>query len=224
MAFPPTLSFFPLIASIILAFTSDVLQSKPTDPIPATWPLQFHSALVIETNGSFQKTDLWYDWPNGRNFNIIQKQLGELLYDLEWDNGTSFYYTLDANKKCKVMHFPVGILRPNFLQDAEYVGQQYRDNFLCNVWKKVDFITYYEDVLSKRPVGWDFFTGMNTHVMTFEVGKVLGDPNWQAPVYCFREADEEEAKNKPYAGRDDAGALGLLSLMKGSTMKLLQQL
>lgn len=21
--------------------------------------------------------------------------------------------------------------------------------------------------------------------MTFEVGKVLDDPNWQAPVYCF---------------------------------------
>lgn len=95
------------------------------------------------------------------------------------------------------MRFPVGILRPNFLEDAEYVGQRYLDNFLCNVWKKVDFITYYEDVASKRPVGWEFFNGMTTHVMTFEVGKVLEDPNWQAPVYCFKEADEEMAKKKP---------------------------
>lgn len=34
--------------------------------------------------------------------------------------------------------------------------------------------------------------GMIAHVMTFEVGKVLEDPNWQAPVYCFKEAKEEE--------------------------------
>lgn len=27
--------------------------------------------------------------------------------------------------------------------------------------------------------------------MTFEVGSVLEDPNWQAPVYCFKEAEEE---------------------------------
>lgn len=27
--------------------------------------------------------------------------------------------------------------------------------------------------------------GMSAHVMTFEVGAVLDDPNWQAPVYCF---------------------------------------
>lgn len=27
--------------------------------------------------------------------------------------------------------------------------------------------------------------GTRSHVMTFEVGKVLDDPKWQAPVYCF---------------------------------------
>lgn len=26
---------------------------------------------------------------------------------------------------------------------------------------------------------------MVAHVITFEVGNVLDDPNWQAPVYCF---------------------------------------
>jgi hypothetical protein len=35
-----------------------------------------------------------YDWPRGRNVNIIQKQLSVLLYDTEWNNGTTFYYTL----------------------------------------------------------------------------------------------------------------------------------
>ena len=28
--------------------------------------------------------------------------------------------------------------------------------------------------------------------MTFEVGKVLEDSQWQAPVYCFKKAEEEK--------------------------------
>lgn len=31
--------------------------------------------------------------------------------------------------------------------------------------------------------------------MTFEVGKVLDDPGWQAPVYCFNNAVEQEKSN-----------------------------
>ncbi|KAK1294392.1 Uncharacterized protein QJS10_CPA16g00803 [Acorus calamus] len=152
----------------------------------------FHS--LIYTNNTSSATialvDLWYDFPNGRNFNIIQNQLGKLLYDLEWDNGTSYYYTLDSNKECKALHFDVGVLRPDWLDSAEYLGREMMDWFDCNVWKKVDFITYYEDVVTKRPVHWVFFTqtfwfGRSAHVMTFEVGAVLEDEKWQAPVYCF---------------------------------------
>ncbi|KAG8379637.1 hypothetical protein BUALT_Bualt07G0109700 [Buddleja alternifolia] len=164
-------------------------------PTPTPWPLQFHSILFMNnTKGNLQVVDLWYDWPNRRNFNIIQNQLGKKLYDLEWGNGTSYYYTLDENKECKTRLFPVGILRPNWLDGANYVGEVYRDGFLCNVWEKVDFITYYEDVATKRPVSWAFYTGMVAHVMTFEVGKVLDDPNWQAPVYCFEDTNHQ---NKP---------------------------
>lgn len=53
------------------------------------------------------------------------------------------------------------------------------------MWDKVEFITYYEDVITKRPVQWVFYTGRAVHVMTFEVGAVLEDSAWQAPVYCF---------------------------------------
>jgi len=135
--------------------------STKNDPIPSPWPEQFHSVLFINRSGDLQKTDLWYDWPKGRNFNIIQHQLGVLKYDLEWNNGTSFVYTLDPfNHTCKKLHFDVGILRPNWLDDgANYLGQQYVDNFLCNVWEKVDFIWYYEDVVTKRPVKWIFYSG-----------------------------------------------------------------
>ncbi|MCH92703.1 hypothetical protein A2U01_0013644 [Trifolium medium] len=33
--------------------------------------------------------------------------------------------------------------------------------------------------------------GYTAHVMTFEVGAVLEDPKWQAPVYCFNQTKEK---------------------------------
>lgn len=140
-------------------------------------------------------TDLWYDWSKGRNFNIIQNQLGRKLYDLEWDNGTSFYYYLDKDE-CKRTHVDVGILRPNWLEGANYLGTKYVDGFLCNGWEKVDFIWYYEDTVTNRPVYWRFFTGMTVHVITFEVGALLEDAEWQAPLYCFDEAGAVEDPNE----------------------------
>ncbi|KAK9277703.1 hypothetical protein L1049_007250 [Liquidambar formosana] len=177
-----------LIATSSLCFS--FVSSKSTDPTPTPWPDQFHSILFMNYSGSLQLIDLWYDWTNGRNFNIIQDQLGKLLYDLEWNNGTSFFYTLDSSKECRTFQLEVGILRPNWLDGANYLGQRNVDGFLCNVWEKVDFIWYYEDVVSKRPVHWVFYTGRAAHVMTFEEGKVLGDANWQAPVYCFEKKDD----------------------------------
>lgn len=160
----------PTLVSLLILLTHSIASSstsRPTNPTstptptPTPWPEQFHSIIFMITNETqLQKVDLWYDWPNGRNFNIIQNQLGKLLYDLEWTNGTSFYYTLDSNQECRVMLFPVGILTPDWLHDASYVGQKSIDGFLCNVWEKVEFITYYEDVVSKRPVSWTFYTGM----------------------------------------------------------------
>ncbi|KAK7318351.1 hypothetical protein RJT34_03050 [Clitoria ternatea] len=182
------------ICLLLFAFLQYTVKGQ--DPIPKDWPLQFHAVLFINRSGSLQKTDLWYDWPNGRNFNIIQHQLGDLKYDLEWDNGTSFYYTLQPfNQTCKLIRFDVGILRPNWLHGANYLGQRYVDNFLCNVWEKLHFIRYYEHVLTQTPVQWIFSSGMIAHVMTFEVGAVLEDEKWQAPVYCFGET-QAETQNK----------------------------
>lgn len=176
----------------VTVLLSVVLFSLSTaEPVPAAWPEQFHSVLFMNRSGSLQKLDLWYDWPNGRNFNIIQDQLNDIVdYDLEWTNGTSFMYTLHpSDRHCKVVHVEVGILRPNWLDGATYLGQEQVDNFLCNVWEKVDFIVYYEDVLTRRPVKWIFYTGYTAHVMTFEVGAVLEDVHWQAPVYCFNQTE-----------------------------------
>ncbi|KAL0385254.1 UNVERIFIED_CONTAM: hypothetical protein Sradi_2919700 [Sesamum radiatum] len=208
-------STYTLLFLASLAAAASPLAAMAEPPEPTPWPLQFHSILFVNYSGSLSLIDLWYDWPNGRNFNIVQDQLGELLYDLEWNNGTSFFYTLDSNKKCRSAQVEVGILRPNWLDGAVYLGQENVDGFLCNVWQKVDFIWYYEDVVSKRPVHWVYYTGRSIHVMTFEVGAVLEDPKWQAPVYCFDKKKDTEADLKEY--KLDVGYLEpqLESILRG---------
>ncbi|MED6149514.1 hypothetical protein PIB30_063318 [Stylosanthes scabra] len=196
MATTPFLRYLLLFLLHVLPISSSQNPKHHPDPVPADWPHQFHSVLFMNRTGALQKIDLWYDWNNGRNFNIIQEQLDDvILYDLEWNNGTSFQYTLRPNEaKCDVFQLEVGILRPNWLDGAKYLGEERVDNFDCNVWEKADFIVYYEDVVSKRPVKWIFYTGYTAHVMTFEVGAVLDDPNWQAPVYCFTYENEKQRR------------------------------
>ncbi|KAI3926076.1 hypothetical protein MKW98_028212 [Papaver atlanticum] len=181
---------FMLFSLLFVSVSSSSRIIQSNEPTPTPWPHQFHSILVMNFSGSNEIINLWYDWPNGRNFNIIQKQLGEITYDCEWNNGTSFFWTSD--KKCSSAQLEVGILTPNWLDGSNYLGQQKIDGFLCNVWEKADFITYYEDVATKRPVHWVFYTGRSAHVMTFEVGAVLGDEHWQAPSYCFEGGEKED--------------------------------
>ncbi|KAL5842320.1 hypothetical protein ACOSQ3_012923 [Xanthoceras sorbifolium] len=193
---PPLTTYLVLITLQLI--TPSLQFTNQEIPTPKPWPQQFHALLYMNlSRGNLQISNLWYDWPRGLNLNIIQKQLGVLLYDVEWNNGTSFYYTLGDNGTCEIMHFGVGIPRPDFLDEAKYLGTQETEGFLCNVWEKVDFIWYYEDVLTRRPVRWDFLDGISTHVMTFEVGAFLNDYSLvQAPSYCFTQ--ETEANYKSY--------------------------
>ncbi|KAM5568397.1 uncharacterized protein ABKV19_016116 [Rosa sericea] len=193
-----TASFITILILLTSPLSSSPLRHEQ-DPTPTPWPHQFHSVLVMNYTGTLEIIDLWYDWPNGRNFNIIQHQLGSILYDLEWNNGTSFFYSLDSSKNCRSSQVEVGILLPNWLDGAEYLGQRHVDGFLCNVWNKVDFLLYYEDVVTKRPVHWAFYTGREAHVMTFEVGAALEDAKWQAPVYCFDKKAESDNKGAQFS-------------------------
>ncbi|XP_024025632.1 uncharacterized protein At4g14100 isoform X1 [Morus notabilis] len=188
------------IIFLTLNLSTICLSSPPPaaeNPIPTRWPEQFHALLFMNftPTGELHLADLWYDWPRGRNVNIHQNQLAKkLLFAVEWNNGTSFYYTLGNGGDgdggtCDVTQFEVGIPRPDFLAEgAEYLGTQVTDGFLCHVWEKADFIWYYEDVLTRRPVRFDFSDGgITNHVMTFEVGAVLPDSVTQAPAYCFKQ-------------------------------------
>ncbi|OAY79526.1 Uncharacterized protein ACMD2_15104 [Ananas comosus] len=191
-----------LLQTLVITTTTTTLalasSSSSSTPTPTPWPLQFHALLFMNYSGKLSMIDLWYDWPNGRNFNIIQEQLGgPPLRDLEWNNGTSFFYTLSPPLRCRSAQLDVGILRPDWLAGADYLGTRSVDGFLCNVWTKADgFITYFEDVLTNRPVHWVFYTGRQAHVMTFEVGKYLEDAEWQAPVYCFDKGEDEEEEEE----------------------------
>jgi len=156
-------------------------------PVPTPWPEQFHAVVftnLTESGGRLQLIDLYYDWPKGRNLNLIHNQLyGDPTYDVEWTNGTSYYFDSGS---CRTMRFPVGLLPPDWLADgAVYLGREHVDGFDCHLWTKVDFVWYYEEVATGRPVRWNFFNGMQQHVMSFEVGGVLEDSMWQAPAYCF---------------------------------------
>lgn len=160
MASPPTRSTVSLSSLLLLLLSTSGYSDGETTPIPSPWPHQFHSIVFTNISNNLSVVDLYYDWPNGRNFNIYHDQLRRVLYDVQWTNGTSFLYYVEEPQECTVLELGVGILRPNWMEGANYLGQEYMDGFLCNVWEKVDrFIVYYEDVVSKRPVYWLLFTG-----------------------------------------------------------------
>ncbi|CAM0878143.1 unnamed protein product [Alopecurus aequalis] len=183
---------FALLALLLLRLPAPHAGAdQPPTPTPTPWPPQFHAKLLMDYRGNLSLADLWYDWPRGLNLHIIRYQLAAdaPYYDAEWNNGTSFFYT-PARRQCRSVAVGVGILRPDWLvPGAAYLGRAPADGFDCHVWTKVDFITYYEDAATGRPVKWVFYTGRTAHVMSFQPGVVLEDAEWQAPAYCFTEGD-----------------------------------
>ncbi|KAF0908644.1 hypothetical protein E2562_026860 [Oryza meyeriana var. granulata] len=180
---------------------------------------------MASTGPPLRVTDLYYDWPRRRNLNLVRHQLSaDPLYDVEWDNGTTFYFD---SASCRTERFPVGVLPPGWLADgsgAVYLGRQVTGGIECDVWDKLGFIVYYQDVATGRPVRWNFLdeTGIQQFVMSFELGVTLEDSQWQAPAHCFPADDgagdsddeEEEMIKSNYdhiAGVDDGlGAARLL--------------
>uniref|UniRef100_A0A0E0LKG5 Uncharacterized protein n=1 Tax=Oryza punctata TaxID=4537 RepID=A0A0E0LKG5_ORYPU len=207
---PPLLLLLLLLLAAATATATDNAPQQPT-PKPARWPNVFHARLFTNlTNHStassavppLRVADLYYDWPRRRNLNLVHYQLAadDPLYDVEWDNGTTFYFD---SRSCRTERFPVGVLRPGWLSDgggAVYLGRWRTGGIECDVWDKLGFIVYYQEVATGRPVRWNFLdkTGIQQFVMSFEVGVTLEDDSqWQAPAHCFPAAadddeDEEE--------------------------------
>ncbi|KAL6896720.1 hypothetical protein ACP4OV_007292 [Aristida adscensionis] len=224
---PPPLILFLLAAAVAAATTTTppADAQSPPPPAPTPWPERFHAVLFTNlTNLSAASTgpplrlaDLYYDWPRRRNLNLIRHQLGDpadLLYDVEWGNGTTFYFNSTA---CRVEQFPVGLLPPWWLSGggAAYLGRADAGGIDCHVWGKAGFVAYYEEAATGRPVRWDFVdvTGIKQYVMSFEPGVALeDDAPWQAPEHCFpppavEEEEEEHGGDVEVAdGRVEAAA------------------
>ena len=85
----------PRILSLLLTAASTAcLASEP--PQTPVWPQQFTAEALQRQNESLYWTKLYYDWPGGRNLIIIQKQQGGLTWDMEWTNGTSYYFNREV--------------------------------------------------------------------------------------------------------------------------------
>ncbi|KAJ3678215.1 hypothetical protein LUZ60_002018 [Juncus effusus] len=150
---------------VLLSILSVGLRTDGSDePMPTPWPEQFNAMLftnhTLTGKIMLQMNDLWYDWPNRRTMNRIQYQLGDYLRDIEWNNGTSYYFTSGSNGTCTTRLFSVGVLPPEWLAGATYLGRTWTDGFECHVYTKVDFIFYYEEVGTGRPVRWYFTDGI----------------------------------------------------------------
>lgn len=197
---------------LLAAATATTTTAKHGHPSPTPWPERFHAVLFTNltnyteasTGPPLRVTDLHYDWPRRRNLNLVRHQLSDdPLYDVEWNNGTGFYFD---SKACRVEQFPVGVLPPWWLSGggAEYVGRRVAGGIDCHVWGKAGFIFYYEEARTGRPVRWDFVdvTGIQQFVMSFEPGAALeDDAQWQAPAYCFPD-DDDAARS---SGEEEAG-------------------
>jgi hypothetical protein len=55
------------------------------------------------------------------------------------------------------------VLRPDWLVDCVYLGRESTGGIDCHLWGKEGFIVYYEDVLTGRPVRWNFIDGTHGH-------------------------------------------------------------
>lgn len=82
---------------------------------------------------------------------------GRVLWDLELGSKTSYYFYPDT-KKCRIIQFPVGILRTDWLRDAKPLGESLAWDGARRVcgWTKLDFIDYYADYETGEPTGWYF--------------------------------------------------------------------
>lgn len=176
----PTARWSPLLFLLLLAAATATATNTtaehpsgsdpPPSPTPTPWPERFHAVLFTNltnysdasTGPPLRITDLYYDWPRRRNLNLVRHQLSpDPLYDVEWNNGTTFYFD---SRACRVERFPVGVLPPWWLSGggAQYLGRRVAGGIDCHLWGKAGFIFYYEEARTGRPVRWDFVDGTLT--------------------------------------------------------------
>lgn len=156
--------------------------SNSTAPI---WPEQFRATLLQNRSNELALVTLYYDNINGRNYNIVRPQMSptEVMFDLEYANGTTFYW-FPGKSSCGLIQMPVGLLRPTWIRDSgRYIGVENVDGFRCDSWNTSNgFAVYYADHLTRLPIYWRFGSGAEFHVLEFEPG--VSSPVIQPTAQC----------------------------------------
>lgn len=162
-----------------------------TDVAP-TWPDSF--TLVqrripdnVTAGPATATTVTYYDWNLKANLIVITPDdaPADVLWDLELDSGHSYYFT-PGSSQCTPMRMPVGILRPDWLANATYLGKRVVNGRRCLAWTKADFIDYYADEVTCEPVSW-YFHNMKAKFDSIYWAadlRVPDDAYFTPPVYC----------------------------------------
>lgn len=83
---------------------------------------------------------------------------------------------------------PVGILTPDWLQNAQYLGKEKVASIDCYKWTKSEFITYWESIETRKPIRWIFlWDGAQFDIIDFRENVTVSDELWQVPQYCFND-------------------------------------
>lgn len=180
--------------------SADIKLPPLENPSFPLWPSLFHATLLQNRTGSLALTELYYDFTGGRNLNIIQNQLGETLYDNERQNGSTFYY-YPQSSTCSVIDMGVGLLRPDWLDGANYEGTTEIDTFECDIWTQgtsLDddsrpFVTYYNIKGSDIPARWVFYDDAQFEVLRWTINETASEETWAIPSYCFHIVPQKDS-------------------------------
>lgn len=125
----------------------------------------------------------------------------DTLHDLELGTGHSYYFRPHgAPPTCKQIKMPVGILRPDWLANATYLGPRTVNGVAAVGWTKADFIDYYADARTCEPVSW-YFHSMKARFDTvyYAANATVRDASWfKPPPYCDgHDADRQRPDPAP---------------------------
>ena len=174
----------PLRHTVLLALCSCATSRCGVDP--PVWPRTFRllQRKYPDSGSGNASVTTYYDVTKGANLLIItpDENKSDVLWDLELDTKSSYYFT-PSRHTCTRMSFPVGILRPDWLHGAQYLGVRpcpFQPDQQCAGWTKDRFIDYYAYLDTCAPASW-YFWSMAAFFVT-----VSYEPGTRAPAGYFR--------------------------------------
>jgi len=164
------------------------------------WPDKLHATLIQNRSGDMGVVELYYDFVRGFNLNVISalSSRGDPLFDLELQNGSTYYFRPSDASACKRIDMGVGILRPDWLEGADYLGEEKlvldTKTLVAEKWSQGErpdgkpgvFITYWNDKETQTPIKWTFFDNAEFFVIRWEPGVGPEDDSiYSIPQACW---------------------------------------